>query len=338
MNGISHAQGQDPAARSGSPDSGPSGLTPGQHFSGDLLFKGLVTASGLCVLAVLGGIILVMIFGGLKAFTTFGLGFLTSSVWNPVVQHYGALAPVFGTVVTSFIGLMLAVPLAFGAAFWLTQMASARVSAVVGMAVQLLAAVPSIIFGMWGFFVIVPLMAHYVQPAAHRWLGHVPGIGAFVQGAPFGTGLLTGGIILAVMVVPFITAVMCDVFTSIPAVLKESAFGLGATRWEVMRRVILPWSRTAVVGSIVLGMGRAMGETMAVTFVIGNANRISWSLFAPGNTIASLIALEFPESPAGSLKLAALMALGTILMALSFLALAASRLLLSFSGRQEGKR
>lgn len=308
---------------------------PSRGMDGDALFRILVTGSGVGVLALLGGIILIMLVGGAKAFTTFGPAFFVSSVWNPVTQHFGALAPVFGTIVTSLLGLLISVPLAFGAAFWLTQMASARLAAIMGMAVQLLAAVPSIIFGMWGFFVIVPLIAHYVQPALRTWFGHVPGVGMLVQGAPFGTGLLTGGIILAVMVTPFITAVMSDVFASIPSVLKESGFGLGATRWEVMRSVILPWSRTAVVGSVVLGMGRAMGETMAVTFVIGNANRIGWSLFAPGNTIASLIALEFPESPAGSVKLSALMALGAILMALSFLALASSRLLLGFSNRKE---
>nr|WP_242011241.1 phosphate ABC transporter permease subunit PstC [Acetobacter fallax] len=341
MDGTSHVMGQV----SGDGSGGHGGHVPAgseqssrRSFDGDGLFRCLVTGSGIAVLALLGGIILVMVLGGMKAFATFGPSFLVSSVWNPVTQHYGALAPVFGTVVTSALGLLMSVPLAFGAAFWLTQMAPARLSAVVGMAVQLLAAVPSIIFGMWGFFIIVPLIAHYVQPFARHWFGHVPGIGALVQGAPFGTGLLTGGVILAVMVTPFITAVMCDVFASIPAVLKESAFGLGATRWEVMRSVILPWSRKAVVGSIVLGMGRAMGETMAVTFVIGNANRIGWSLFAPGNTIASLIALEFPESPSGSVKLSSLMALGTILMALSFLALAASRLMLGFAGRQEGRR
>ncbi|WP_026396879.1 phosphate ABC transporter permease subunit PstC [Acetobacter nitrogenifigens] len=303
-------------------------------LDGDAVFRVLVTGAGVTVLALLGAIILVMLFGGVQAFSTFGPAFLVSNVWNPVTHHYGALAPVFGTLVTSVIGLLIAVPLAFGAAFWLTQLAPARVSAIIGMAVQLLAAVPSIIFGMWGFFVVRPLMAHYVQPNLRHTIGHVPVLGALVQGAPFGTGLMTGGIILAVMVMPFVTAVMRDVFSSIPPVLKESAFGLGATRWEVMRQVILPWSRRAVVGAVVLGMGRAMGETMAVTFVIGNANRIGWSLFAPGNTIASLIALEFPESAAGSLKLSSLMALGAILMALSFLALCASRLMLGVSSRQ----
>ncbi|NHN88789.1 phosphate ABC transporter permease subunit PstC [Acetobacter conturbans] len=337
MNGIARTV----EAVSGEPPEGTgaqkAALGSPSSFNGDKVFRWLVTAAGVGVLLLLGAIILVMVSGGMKAFETFGPAFFASAVWNPVTQNFGALAPVFGTVMTSLIGLVVAVPLAFGAAFWLTQMAPARVSFIVGMAVQLLAAVPSIIFGMWGFFVIVPLMARYVQPLLRSWFGHVPIIHALVQGAPFGTGLMTGGLILAVMVMPFVTAVMCDVFASIPAVLKESGFGLGATRWEVMRNVILPWSRSAVIGSVVLGMGRAMGETMAVTFVIGNANKIGWSLFAPGNTIASLIALEFPESPSGSLKLSALMALGAILMALSFMALAVSRVLLGMSTRREGR-
>ncbi|MDG6094781.1 phosphate ABC transporter permease subunit PstC [Acetobacter sp. AN02] len=295
--------------------------------AGDTVFRAAVLVCGVSVLLLLGGIILVMMAGSVKAFSTFGFAFLSSSAWNPVTQHYGALAPVVGTLLTSLIGLVIAVPLAFGTAFWLTQLASSRIAGVVGMTVQLLAAVPSIIFGMWGFSLIVPFIARYVQPALLHSVGGVPVIGALVKGGFYGTGIMTGGIILAIMVTPFVTAVMRDVFISAPPVLKESAFGLGATRWEVMRHVILPWSRQAVIGSVVLGMGRAMGETMAVTFVIGNASRLSWSLFAPGNTIASLIALEFPESPAGSLKLSALMALGTILMVLSFLALCASRFL-----------
>ncbi|NHN91842.1 phosphate ABC transporter permease subunit PstC [Acetobacter sicerae] len=337
MNGIARTAGTVPGKPPESTEAQETMLGAGSRLNGDSIFRWLVTTAGIGVLLLLGGIILVMISGGMKAFETFGPSFFTTSIWNPVTQHFGALAPVFGTIVTSLIGLVVAVPLAFGAAFWLTQMAPARISFAVGMAVQLLAAVPSIIFGMWGFFVIVPLIARYVQPTLHHWFGHVPVVDALVAGAPFGTGLMTGGLILAVMIMPFVTAVMCDVFTSIPAVLKESGFGLGATRWEVMRNVILPWSRSAVVGSVVLGMGRAMGETMAVTFVIGNANKIGWSLFAPGNTIASLIALEFPESPAGSVKLSALMALGAILMAMSFVALAISRVLLGVSGKKEGR-
>lgn len=295
---------------------------------GDPVFAFLAKACGLAVLILIVGIIAVMLVGGRQAFSTFGPGFLIRSVWNPVLDHYGALTPVFGTIVTSAIGLLIAVPLAFGVAFCLTEMAPSWLSGPLGTAVELLAAVPSIIFGMWGFFVIVPIMAHHVQPALIHSLGRVPLLHPFFSGAPFGTGLLTGGLILAVMVTPFIAAVMRDVFKSMPPVLKESAYGLGSTRWDVMRQVVLPWSRTAVIGGIMLGLGRALGETMAITFVIGNTNRISASLFSPGNTIASLIALEFPESAAGSLKLSALLALGFILMVISFITLACSRLLL----------
>lgn len=303
----------------------------------DPAFRLLVTITGVAVLVVLGAIIAVMVNGGWHAFATFGLGFLISDAWNPVTQHFGAAAPVFGTVVSSALALLLAVPLAFGTAFWLTALAPPKVASVIGMAVQLLAAVPSIIFGMWGFFVVVPIIAHYVQPFLHHTFGHVPVLSVLVAGAPFGTGLLTAGFILAVMITPSITAVMRDVFASMPAVLRESGYGLGATRWEVMRHVVLPWSREGLVGGIVLGMGRAMGETMAVTFVIGDSNHIGWSLFAPANTIASLIALEFPESPAGSLKLASLLALGAILMAISFVTLWFSRWLLA-RGENTGRR
>ncbi|MBB2203385.1 phosphate ABC transporter permease subunit PstC, partial [Gluconacetobacter tumulisoli] len=295
---------------------------------GDAIFATMVRGCALLILVLMGGLIAVLAWGGAQAWGVFGPGFAWHAVWNPVSEHFGAAAPVFGSMATTVLALVFAVPLAFGIAFWLVEMAPAAVAGPIGMAVQLLAAVPSIIFGMWGFFVIVPLMARHVQPWANRYLGHVPGIGALFHGAPFGTGLLTGGLVLAVMVTPFVCAVMRDVFVAMPAQIRESAFGLGATRWEVMRSVILPWSRPALVGGIMLGMGRALGETMAVTFVIGNANRISWSLFAPGNTIASLIALEFPESPAGSLKLSALLALGFILMVISFVTLACSRLLL----------
>ncbi len=298
-----------------------------RHF-GDGLFAVVAWSCGIAVLLLIVGLIAVMLRGGAHAFSVFGPGFLIRSVWNPVLDHYGALAPVYGTVMTSFIGLLIAVPLAFGVAFCLTEMAPGWIAQPLGTAVELLAAVPSIIFGMWGFFVIVPIMAQHVQPALIASLGRLPLIGVLFSGAPFGTGLLTGGLVLAVMITPFIAAVMRDVFASMPAVLKESAYGLGSTRWEVMSRVVLPWSRTAVIGGIMLGLGRALGETMAITFVIGNTNRISASLFSPGNTIASLIALEFPESPAGSLKLSSLLALGLILMVISFITLACSRALL----------
>lgn len=297
-------------------------------WHGDRLFRLIVTGCALLVLLVLGGLVIAMGVGGLKAFAAFGPQFVVSNVWNPVSNEYGALAPLFGTVVSTLIAVAIALPLAFGAAFWLTAIAPPAVAEFVGSAVQLLAAVPSIIFGMWGLAVVVPFVAHHVQPFARHVFGHTPGFRWVVHGAAFGSGLLTGGVVLAIMVMPFMTAVMRDVFMAIPPMLKESAYGLGATRWEVMRRIVAPWSRTGMIGGVVLGMGRALGETMAVTFVIGNSNSVGWSIFAPRNTVASLIALEFPESPSGSLKLSALMALGFILIVISFASLIAARWLL----------
>ena len=296
--------------------------------SGDRIFAGLATASGLLVLVLLGAIIVTLFIGGLKAFRAFGFGFLTDADWDPVQDIYGAAVPIYGTLVTAVLALLVSIPLAFGIAFFLTEMAPQWMRKPVGTAIELLAAVPSIIFGMWGFFVIVPVMAEYIQPWAIDTLGDIPGLGILFSGAPFGTGILTAALILAVMIIPFIAATMRDVFLSVPPMFKESAYGIGCTRWEVMRSIVLPYTRSSVVGGIMLGLGRALGETLAVTFVIGNTNRISPSLFAPGNTIASLVALEFPESPAGSLKLSSLLALGFILFVISFIVLAISRLLL----------
>lgn len=212
---------------------------------GDALFGMVARLAGWSLLAVMAGIILVLVWGGRQAFLAFGPAFLTSTAWNPISHHFGAATSIFGTLVTTAVALVFAVPFAFGVAFWLVEMAPPALARFIETAVQLLAAVPSIIFGMWGFFIVVPFMAHHVEPAATHYLGHVPGIGLLFRGAPYGTGLLTGGIILAIMVTPFICSVMTDVFVSIPAVLKESAFGLGATRWEVMRQVVLPWSWAA---------------------------------------------------------------------------------------------
>ena len=295
---------------------------------GDLAFEVLATASGILVLALLGAIIVSLFIGGLPAFRQFGAGFLASADWDPVQQVFGAVVPIYGTIITSILALLMAVPVAFGIAFWLTELAPAWLRRPVGTAVELLAAVPSIIYGMWGFFIIVPFMGDYIQPFLIDWLGDLPLVGFLFQGPPFGTGIFTAALILAVMVIPFIAATMRDVFQTVPPVFKESAYGLGCTTWEVMRSIVIPYTSTSVVGGIMLGLGRALGETMAVTFVIGNTNRISTSLFGPGNTIASLVALEFPESPAGSLKLASLLALGFLLFVISFIVLAISRLLL----------
>ena len=295
---------------------------------GDRLFGALARGAGVLVLVLLGAIIVSLFIGGLPSFRAFGLPFLTETDWDPVHAVFGAGVPVFGTLVTSALALLMAVPLAFGIAFYLTEIAPDWFRRPVGIAIELLAAVPSIIYGMWGFFVIVPVMSEYVEPFLTDWLGDVPFLGILFQGAPFGTGILTAALVLAVMIIPFIAATMRDVFMTVPPVFKESAYGVGCTTWEVMRSIVIPYTRTSVVGGIMLGLGRALGETMAVTFVIGNTNRITSSLFGPGNTIASIVALEFPESQAGSLKLASLLAPGFILFVISFIVLAISRLLL----------
>jgi phosphate transport system permease protein len=295
---------------------------------GDAIFALLARSSGVFVLLLLGGIIVVLFLGGIASFRAFGPAFLISTDWDPVQDIYGAAVPIFGTVATALLALILAVPLAFGIAFYLTELAPQWVRRPVSTAIELLAAVPSIIYGMWGFFVIVPIMAGYIQPVLIDNLGDLPVIGFLFAGPPFGTGILTAALILAVMVIPFIAATMRDVFETVPPVFKESAYGLGCTTWEVMRSIVIPYTRVSVVGGIMLGLGRALGETMAVTFVIGNTNRITSSVFGPGNTIASLVALEFPESQAGSLKLSSLLALGFILFIISFIVLAISRFLL----------
>ena len=304
----------------------PAGVRQGQL--GDRVFAGIAWAAGVLVLLLLGGIIVSLFLGGLPAFRQFGAWFLVDSEWDPVQELFGAAVPIYGTIVTSILALLLAVPLAFGIAFFLTETAPVWLRRPIGVAVELLAAVPSIIYGMWGFFVIVPVMAKVVQPWAIDTLGELPLVGGLFAGPPFGTGILTASLILAIMIIPFIAATMRDVFQTVPAIYKESAYGLGCTTWEVMRSIVIPYTRVSVVGGIMLGLGRALGETMAVTFVIGNTNRIATSLFGPGNTIASIVALEFPESEAGSLKLSSLLALGFVLFVISFIVLAISRVLL----------
>jgi phosphate transport system permease protein len=295
---------------------------------GDTVFEWACRLAGLLVLVLLGAIIVELFIGALPAFRQFGLAFVWTELWDPVADQYGALVPIYGTVTTAVLAILFAVPIAFGIAFFLTELAPEWLRRPVGTAVELLAAVPSIIYGMWGFFVIVPIMAQVVQPAVIDSVGELPVIGSLFAGPPFGTGILTAALILAIMIIPFVAATMRDVFATVPPVYKESAYGLGATRWEVMRSVVLPYTRASVVGGVMLGLGRALGETLAVTFVIGNANRVTTTLFGPGNTIASLVALEFGEAGEGSLKLSALLALGFILFVLSFIVLAISRLLL----------
>jgi len=306
----------------------PAGATRRSGNFGDTVFEWACKGAGVFVLLLLGAIIVELFVAGLPAFRAFGLAFITSTDWDPVQEVFGAGVSIYGTIVTAVLAILLAVPLAFGVAFYLTELAPIWLRRPVGTAIELLAAVPSIIYGMWGFFVIAPAFAAHLQPWIVDNIGELPLIGFLFQGPPFGTGIFMAAFILAIMILPFIAATMRDVFEQVPPVYKESAYGLGATTWEVMRGVVLPYTRVSVVGGIMLGLGRALGETMAVTFVIGNANRISTSLFGPGNTIASLVALEFGESEIGSLKLASLLALGFILFVLSFIVLAISRYLL----------
>lgn len=295
---------------------------------GDVIFAAACRGAGIFVLVLLGAIIAGLFIGGWDAFRTFGPAFVTGTDWDPVQEVFGAGVSIYGTVATAVLALIMAVPVAFGIAFFLTELAPVWLRRPVGTAVELLAAVPSIIYGMWGFFLIVPFMAQTFQPFIIDTFGELPLVGELFAGPPFGTGIFTAALILAIMVLPFIAAVMRDVFNTVPPVFKESAYGLGCTTWEVVRNVVLPYTRVSVVGGIMLGLGRALGETMAVTFVIGNANRISTSLFGPGNTIASVVALEFGEATMGSLKLSALLGLGFILFVISFIVLSLSRFLL----------
>ncbi len=293
----------------------------------DLLFRSAARLAAFLVFALLAGIIISLIIGSWPAFNAFGFGFLFSTEWDPVTEHFGALIAVYGTLVTSAIAMLIAIPVSFGIALFLTELSPRWLKRPLGLAIEMLAAVPSIIYGMWGLFVFAPFLAEHVQPWLISRLGDLPVAGALFQGPPMGIGMLTAGIILAIMVIPFITAVMRDVFELVPALLKESAYGLGATTWEVVWRIVLPYARVGVIGGIMLGLGRALGETMAITFVIGNAQQINPSLLAAGNTISSALANEFTEA-VGALHTAALIELGLILLLITTLVLAVSRLLL----------
>lgn len=303
----------------------------------DALFEGVTRFFALFVLVSLLAILIALSIAAMPAMEKFGLAFFVTDVWNPVTRQFGALAPIYGTLVTAAIALLIGVPVSFGIALFLTEMCPPALKRPLGTAVELLAAIPSIIYGMWGLFVFAPFFGDYVQPLLTRLLGDVWIIGPLFQGAPNGIGVLSAGIILAVMVIPFISSVMRDVFEIVPPVLKESAYGLGCTTWEVVWNVVLPYTRVGVIGGIMLGLGRALGETMAVTFLIGNAYKISTSLFAPGNSIASALANEFNEA-ADPVHSAALISLGLVLFLLTTLVLAASRLLLAQLAKGEGKK
>jgi phosphate transport system permease protein len=301
------------------------------------LFRVGATAAALLVLALLAGVLLALVYGGWPALKTFRFGFLTHTIWNPVTEQFGALAALYGTVITSLIAMIMAVPVAFGIAVFLTETCPLWLRTPIGTCIELLAAVPSIVFGIWGLFVLAPVLQHWVQPWLIDVLGDLPLIGKLFRGPPFGIGLLTAGFVLAVMVLPFITSVMREVFLSTPRSLKEAAYGLGATQWEVVWDVVLPNARAGVIGGIMLGLGRALGETMAVTFVVGNAHRISGSLLAPGTTISASIANEFTEA-VGTLYTSSLIALGLLLFVLTFIIIAAARLLLLRLEARHGAR
>ncbi|MET0583023.1 MAG: phosphate ABC transporter permease subunit PstC [Pseudoxanthomonas sp.] len=300
----------------------------------DRLFRWLLTGTVAFVLVALATAALSMLWGGREVLQTQGLSFFYSSEWNPVENKYGALAPIYGTVVTAVIAMLIAVPVSFGIAFFLTEVAPRWLRGPVGTAIELLAGIPSIIYGMWGLFVLVPVMTEYGTPWLNDHIGTIPYIGVFFRGPPLGIGILTAGFVLAIMVIPFISSVMREVFLTVPQRLKESAYALGSTKWEVSWDIVLPYTRSAVIGGIFLGLGRALGETMAVAFVIGNTVSLSASLLEPGTTIAALIANDFGE--ATETYRSALLLLGFVLFIVTFIVLAIARYMLMQLSRKEG--
>ena len=302
----------------------------------DRRFRWLLTATAVFVLVTLAGAALSMLWGGRSVLASEGLNFFISSDWNPVENKYGALVPIYGTVVTAVIAMLIAVPVSFGIAFFLTEVAPRWMRGPVGTAIELLAGIPSIIYGMWGFFVLMPVMREHMIPWLDENVGPIPVIGKLFQGPPIGAGMLTSGIVLSIMVIPFISSVMREVFLTVPSRLKESAYALGATKWEVSWDIVLPYTRSAVIGGVFLGLGRALGETMAVAFVIGNSVNFTASLLEPSTTIAALIANDFGE--ATEEYRAALLLLGFVLFIVTFVVLAIARLMLANLSRKEGNR
>jgi phosphate transport system permease protein len=301
----------------------------------DAIFRNLTRFFAFLVFSLLAAILVSLLIGGFQSIKEFGMPFLWTEEWDPVQEKFGALTPIVGTLVTSAIALAVAIPVSFGIAIFLTELSPVWLRRPLGTAIEMLAAIPSIIYGMWGLFVFAPLFQSHVQPLLKATVGQIPGVGLLFAGPPIGIGMLTAGIILAVMVIPFITAVMRDVFELVPAMLKESAYALGSTTWEVVWSVVLPFTKVGVIGGIMLGLGRALGETMAVTFVIGNAHRLNASLFAPGNSIASALANEFTEA-VGDIYTSALIELGLILFLITTIVLALSKLLLMQLAKREG--
>ena len=304
----------------------------------DQIFGWAAKGAAWLTLLLLVGILLSLVAGAWPAISKYGLGFLTSTTWDPVKNEYGGLVMIYGTLATSLIALMIAVPVSFGIALFLTELSPAWLKRPLGTAIELLAAVPSIVYGMWGLLVFGPILATYVQQPLQNAFGSVPYLGALVSGPPVGIGILSAGIILAIMIIPFIAAVMRDVFDVTPVMLKESAYALGSTTWEVVFKVVLPYTKAGVVGGIMLGLGRALGETMAITFVIGNFNQLdSLSLFQAANSITSALANEFAEAAEG-LHQAALIYLGLVLFFITFVVLALSKLMLAQLQKGEGEK
>ncbi|WP_442283076.1 phosphate ABC transporter permease subunit PstC [Variovorax sp. M-6] len=327
-----------PAERARAQAGPPPAKQPRSGPTTDRLFGWAAKGAALLTLAMLIGILLSLLVGAWPAISKFGLGFLTSSVWDPVKDEYGGLVMIYGTLATSLIALLIAVPVSFGIALFLTEMSPAWLKRPLGTAIELLAAVPSIVYGMWGLLVFGPILSTYVQQPLQKLFEGVPYLGALVAGPPVGIGILSAGIILAIMIIPFIASVMRDVFEVTPPLLKESAYGLGSTTWEVVSKVVLPYTKAGVIGGIMLGLGRALGETMAVTFVIGNTNQLnSLSVFEPANSITSVLANEFAEAGAG-LHQASLMYLGLVLFFITFVVLSLSKLLLQRMKKSEGTK
>jgi len=294
---------------------------------GDTGFRLLTKAAAVGVLVILGGVMLSLVDGSLPALQAFGLNFLIEERWNPVTEKFGALAPIYGTLVTSFIAMLIAVPVGLLIAVFLTELCPMWLRRPIGIAIELLAGIPSIIYGIWGLFVFAPFLQDTLQPFLIATFGNIPVLSTLFAGPPYGIGMLTAGLILAIMVLPFVTSISRDVFDAVPPVLKEAAYGIGCTTWEVVRYVVLPYTRVGVIGGVMLGLGRALGETMAVTFVIGNAHKVSASLLAPGTTISATIANEFTEA-VGDLYTSSLIALGLILFVITFIVLAIARYML----------
>ena len=302
----------------------------------DKIFVNSTRFFALLVLLILGGILVSLIYGAMPSIQKFGFSFLTSSNWDVVAGEYGALAAIYGTLLTSVIALLIATPVSFGIAIFLTELCPAFLKKPLGTCIELLAGIPSIIYGMWGLFVFAPIFATHIQPLLTKTLGQIPVLDKFFAGVPMGIGILAAGLILAIMIIPFIASVMRDVFEVTPVMLKESAYGLGSTRWEVIRHVVLPYTKSGVVGGVILGLGRALGETMAVTFIIGNTFNLSLDLFGSGVSITSALANEFAEA-VDPLHVSSLLFLGLILFVITFMVLCLSKLMLIQMQRHEGK-